>query len=71
MPDVPEPAACEPVIIPSLADGDLTPMLVAAINGIEIMNAYIKGGLPRGDALKVMIELTRSQLCSSCRERLN
>lgn len=71
MADVPEPASCEPVVIPPLADGDLTPLVVAAINGIELMNAYIRAGLPRGEALKVMIELTRSQLCSACRERLN
>jgi hypothetical protein len=44
----------------------LTPMVVAAIHGIEVAKAYQTAGLTWQEALWVMVQLTRPTLCVKC-----
>jgi hypothetical protein len=49
---------------------EITPLLAAAIHGVEVAAAYERAGLTRAEAIGVMTELTKPQICGVCRGKL-
>jgi hypothetical protein len=49
---------------------EITPLLAAAIHGVEVASAYQRAGLSRAEAIGVMTELTKPQVCVVCRDKL-